>query len=141
MYLDCSKERSCPILALSVLQQKLEKLQAKLNEAVGEATSILDDADPNRKSAVSDAHGKGPRRTACRGKSTRRNVVTAKSARRADAELADRASHRYQGPGKWQTLEAKFDTHDLGWARTLWHMIKDARKKFAWQKAQQARSR
>ena len=33
-----------------------------------------------------------------------------------------------------EQLEAQFDTGDwLGWAKTLWHMIKDAKKKFAWQ--------
>jgi Calcineurin-like phosphoesterase len=31
-------------------------------------------------------------------------------------------------------LEAKFDTSDwLGWAKTVWHMLKDARNKFTWQ--------
>jgi hypothetical protein len=31
-------------------------------------------------------------------------------------------------------LEAKFDTDDwFNWARTLWHMVKDARNKFPWQ--------
>lgn len=31
-------------------------------------------------------------------------------------------------------LEAKFDTTDwFGWAKTLWHMVKDARNRFPWQ--------
>ena len=31
-------------------------------------------------------------------------------------------------------LEAQFDTNDwFGWAKTLWHMMKDARNKFPWQ--------
>ncbi|HEV2988078.1 MAG TPA: metallophosphoesterase [Candidatus Angelobacter sp.] len=34
------------------------------------------------------------------------------------------------------TIEAKFDTHDWkGWARVLIHMLRDAKKKFSWQKA------
>src|SRR5437773_2763535 len=31
-------------------------------------------------------------------------------------------------------LEAKFDTNDwFGWAKTLWHMVNDAKNKFPWQ--------
>jgi len=114
---------------------ELEKLQAKLNEAVGEANSILDDADPIEKARFQTRMARALNELRAAEKvpgvmSSPQNQLGALM----QSLLTERATDT-RDLGNGQTLEAKFDTHDLGWARTLWHMIKDARKKFAWQKA------
>jgi hypothetical protein len=113
---------------------ELEKLQNKFNEAVDRSPEGLDDIPPIE---LATLRARIPSAIAVlRGEQTRHGVMFSPGHQLASlmqSMVIENATDLRPLPDG-ETLEAVFDTHDWRWIRTLWHMLKDTKKKFPWQK-------
>jgi hypothetical protein len=114
---------------------ELEKLQTKFNEAATGDAPILDDADPMEKARFQTRMARATEDLRAAEKKPGVLFSPQNQLGALMQSLLVETATETNDLGNGQTLEAKFDRRDWHWLNTLWHMAKDAKNKFPWQKA------